>query len=90
MAKRKNPWELFVPTKDHYNAFKWCIDNSIRVSQSPVANSKKYKIIKQIKEKYGCWSKAKTVFVSKENFSKSLAQEKVWQFYLHIYLESKK
>ena len=81
---------MFAPSKEHYDGFRWCIENSIRVYPKRIKDSKNYKIIKQVKDKDQEWKYGKTVFISKEEYSKIEASEKVWKFYSYLYLESQK
>lgn len=82
MAKRIRPWQTFTPSKDHYNAFRWCTERYIRIYPKPVRKTGDYKIIKEVD--------GQKVFVSKEEFTEKEYGQKIWDFYLHIYLESKK
>jgi hypothetical protein len=81
---------MFVPSKEHYDGFRWCTENSIRVYPQRIKDSKNYKIVKQVKNKNQEWKYAKTVFISKDEFNITEASEKVWRFYSHLYSESQK
>lgn len=82
MAKRIRPWEIFTPSPTHYNAFRWCIESHIRIYPKLVRKTGNYKIIKEVD--------GQKVFISKEEFTEKEYDEKIWNFYLHLYLESKK
>jgi hypothetical protein len=82
MAKRRAIWDMFVPTPDHYKAFSWAIKKYIRIYPKPVKDTSEYKIIKEVN--------GRQVFISKEKYNKIECSEKIWEFYLYLYLQSKK
>ena len=61
MAKRVQIWEMFVPTSEHYEAFRWATNKFIRIYPKLVRKTGNYKIIKEVN--------GKQVFISKEEYS---------------------
>lgn len=82
MAKRIRPWEMFVPTPEHYEAFRWATKKFIRIFPKYVRKTGNYKIVKE--------TNGTVVFISKEEFTKKEYGEKIWEFYLYLYLQDKK
>lgn len=81
MAK-KGIWNMFVPSPDHYNGFRWCTERYIRIYPKFIRKTGDYKIIKEVN--------GQQVFISKEEYDKKDLSEKIWEFYLYLYLQSQK
>lgn len=66
--------KILNPTHEHHKAMQWCIKNNIKVAVNPTTKGLRVIINERGKKK-----------LSPGTYSKTEANNKVWELYLYIY-----
>lgn len=80
MAKRKVKEMTFYPNAPHYDAFRWCVGEGIRV-YPVIQQDKSYKLVKEVN--------GTVAFESNNTYTAKQVDAAIWKFYLYIFDSSK-
>lgn len=74
MPKAKQKTNYIVPTKEHHEAIKWCLQNNIKVSVFPTQKGLKIEV-----------NDNGNIKISENYYKNDEANNKCWELYLYIY-----